>query len=86
MTDKYLPIGSVVMLNNAKKRVMIIGFKLINKNDENKQFDYVGVLYPEGMVDLGYNMLFNHDQIEKIYYLGLIDDEEKEFKKKLNAS
>lgn len=86
MADKYLPIGSVVMLNNAKKRVMIIGFKLINKNDGNKQFDYVGVLYPEGMVNLGYNMLFNHDQIEKIYYLGLIDDEEKEFKKKLNAS
>ena len=29
------------------------------------------------------NCLFNHDQIEKVYYLGLIDEEEEEFKKKL---
>lgn len=28
--------------------------------------------------------LFNHDQIEKIYYFGLIDEEEEKFKADLN--
>ena len=28
--------------------------------------------------------MFNHDKIAKIFHLGLSDDEEKEFKKKLN--
>ena len=30
------------------------------------------------------NLLFNHDQIEKVDHLGLIDEEEQEFQNKIN--
>lgn len=83
--EKYLPIGTVVLLKEGKKRVMITGFCTIPKEDSSKIFDYNGCLYPEGILSSEQSLLFNHDQIVKIFHLGLSDDEEKEFKKKLNA-
>ena len=82
--EKYLPIGTVVMLKNGKKRAMITGFCSISGDDKTKVFDYSGCLYPEGFISSNQTLLFNHEQIEKIYYLGLIDEEEKQFKQKLN--
>jgi hypothetical protein len=83
--DKYLPIGTVVMLKGGKKRAMITGFCSIPENDKTKVFDYSGCIYPEGFLSSTQICLFNHDQIETIYHLGLIDDEEKEFKTKLET-
>ena len=83
--EKYLPIGTVVMLKGGKKRVMITGFCSISDNDKTKVFDYSGCLYPEGFLSSNQTLLFNHDQIDKVFYLWLSDDEEKEFKQKLNA-
>ena len=82
--EKYLPIGTVVMLKNGKKRALITGFCSISGDDKTKVFDYSGCLYPEGFISSNQTLLFNHEQIEKIYYLGLIDEEEKQFKQKLN--
>lgn len=82
-TGKYLPIGTVVMLKGGTKRVMITGFCVMQESDKEKVWDYSACLYPEGMLSSTQNCLFNHDQIEKVYYLGLIDEEEEEFKKKL---
>ena len=42
----YLPIGSVVLLNEHKKRVMITGRRVISKAEE-KEYDYQGCLYRE---------------------------------------
>lgn len=83
-TEKFLPIGTVVMLNGGAKRVMITGFCTIASDDNAKMYDYCGCLYPEGVVSSDKNLLFNHNQIAKIYALGYSDDEEKEFKAKLN--
>lgn len=83
--EKYLPIGTVVMLKNGKKRVMITGFCSVDKADKKKIYDYNGCMYPEGMIDSNQICLFNHEQIEKIYHIGLRDNEEKEFKEKLNS-
>lgn len=81
--EKYLPLGTVCLLKNATKRVMIIGFAAKGKETGNKTYDYVGVMYPLGMISSTQNLLFDHDQIDKIYYMGYSDSEEKEFKKKL---
>ena len=83
-TDKFLPIGTVVMLRGGKKRIMITGFCGSDKEHEDKIFDYAGCLYPEGMISSSQTLLFNHNQIGKIYYFGLRDEEEKQFKEKLN--
>lgn len=87
--EKYLPIGTVVMLKGGTKRVMIAGFCAIQPEDENKKvWDYSGCIYPEGFLTSNQTCLFDHDQIDQIYHLGLSgdeDNEEKEFKEKLNT-
>ena len=40
-------------------------------------------MYPEGILSLKQTILFNHEQIDKIYYIGLIDEEEENFKEDL---
>lgn len=81
--EKYLPIGSVVMLKGGTKRVMVTGFCTVPNEDKEKVYDYSGCLYPEGVISTEQVLLFNHSDIEKIYYLGYIDEEEKNFKERL---
>ena len=83
MKKNYLPIGTVVLLKNAKKRIMITGFYV--KPDKNKDvvYDYTGCLYPEGVISSDKNLVFNHEDIDKVYYVGFADIEEQEFKTKL---
>ena len=81
--NKYLPIGTVVLCKNASKRLMITGFCCSDAGNPDKVYDYSGCLYPEGIVSSDRNLLFDHDQIDKIFALGYSDDEEKEFKEKL---
>ena len=86
--EKYLPIGTVVLLKNAIKRIMIIGFCSRERNDsDSKIYDYCGCLYPEGLLTSDRALLFDHKKIEKIYHIGLSnDDEEKQFKKNLKMA
>ena len=85
MENRYLPIGSVVKIKDSQKRLMITGYLPIesSENGEKKIWDYCGCLYPEGMLTSTTNFLFNQDKIEEITFLGLEDEEEKEFQKKL---
>ena len=83
MNEKYLPIGSVVLLKNATKRLMVTGFLVSSKEFPEKVFDYSGCLYPEGIITSEQTALFDHEQIEKIYATGFSDLEEKSFKAKL---
>lgn len=76
------PIGSIVLLKNGKKRLMIYGRKQIDST-KGKIYDYVGCLYPEGNINSKYTFLFNHGDIEKVYFVGYTDAEEEEFSKKL---
>lgn len=83
MKEKFLPIGTVCMLKGGKKRVMITGFCTVSDDDQKKLFDYSGCMYPEGVISSSKTLLFNHEQIDKIYYIGYSDEEDKEFKKNL---
>lgn len=83
--EKYLPIGTVVLLKDAEKKIMITGFGPVDgENDKNEMYDYCGCPYPEGVYTMEEILLFNHDDIYKIFYLGYSDEEEVEFKKQLN--
>ena len=42
-----LPIGSVVLLKDATKKLVIIGVLQVNA-EQNKMYDYLAVPYPEG--------------------------------------
>lgn len=81
--EKYLPLGSVVLLNEATKKVMITGFCMKGDQNNEKIFDYVGCLYPEGIINTEQNLLFNHKDIKQIFAIGYSDEEDKQFKSKL---
>lgn len=80
---KFLPVGTVVMLKNGTKRVMINGFCTMDANHPEKVYDYSGVLFPEGSLSSDQTLLFDHNQIVRIDHIGLEDEEEIEFKTKL---
>ena len=77
MNNKFLPIGSVVMLKQATKRVMIIGYKV--SNDGINIYDYSACLYPEGLLSQENILCFNHEDIDKIYNIGYSDIEQQNF-------
>lgn len=81
---KYLPIGSVVLLKESKKRIMIVGVKQKQANSD-KVWDYSACLYPEGILDPDRLFLFDSDQIERLYFVGLQDGEGLAFLERLNS-
>lgn len=84
MREKYLPIGTIVLLKGGKKRAMITGFCSVAQENQEKVYDYSGCVYPEGYLSSNQVCLFDHDQIEKIFFVGYEDEEEIMFKQKLN--
>ena len=87
MFTGLLPIGTVVLLKDSTKRVMVIGFCQTEATDNNEEkiWDYVGCLYPEGYLKPDEIYLFNGEQIDKIFTLGYQDEEQFEFKKRADA-
>ena len=85
-SEKYLPIGSIVLLKNAQKRIMVIGFVAKGKTLDDRIFDYMGCLYPEGVLSSEEILLFDHNQIDKIYYMGYVDEEWKKYQIKVKDS
>lgn len=82
---KFLPIGTVVILKGGLKKVMISGFLSSSKENTGKVYDYTGCVYPEGFLSSDKFLLFDHEQIEKVFFKGFVDEEEEAFKKKLDA-
>ncbi len=80
---KFLPIGSIVTLKTATKKILIIGY-LPQENGSDEVYDYSGVPYPEGLVDSKKLLLFNHIQIEEVNHKSLEDEETKDFLKRVS--
>lgn len=79
---EFLSNGSIVQLNGGQKKIMIFG-RLQKQADTGQIWDYIACLYPEGNVDLNHSYLFNHDQIERIYFMGFQDKEELAYNQNL---
>ena len=84
MNDVILPIGTVCTLKGANKKIMITAFYICEESNPNEFYDYCGCLWPEGMIDSKNHFLFNKDKIDIIHHIGYSNEEEKEFKSKLN--
>ncbi len=80
---RFLPIGSVVLLKESKKRIMIVGVKQ-KQIDSEKVWDYSACLYPEGIINPDRLYLFDSEQIERVYFIGFQDGEGLAFINKLN--
>lgn len=81
--DKVLPIGTVVLLKNAQRRLMILGYQRTSAEDDKVVYDYCGCVYPDGYISPEHTFLFNHENIDRVYALGLQNDEYKEVSIKL---
>lgn len=79
MVKDLLPIGSVVMLKDAEKPLMIYGIKQLDTDNPEVEYDYIGVLYPEGNIGSDFQYLFNHDDIEEIKFKGYETEQFKNF-------
>lgn len=66
LDENLIDIGTVVLLNQGKKELIITGKNVIRINEDNKKYDYVAALYPEGFISDDYNIFFNHDSIAKV--------------------
>lgn len=85
MLKDFLPIGSVVLLKNAEKKLMICGRVQIQESD-GRLFDYSACLYPEGMLSPDRIYLFNHEDIVRVCSMGLQDEEELELREKIRTA
>lgn len=81
-SEKLLPVGSVVLLHNADKELMIIGILPVN---DGKKFDYLAVLHPEGYLSEKYVFMFNHADIAQIKFLGYMNAAYQMFRGGLSA-
>lgn len=74
MTEEktFLPLGSIVILKGALKKLMIVNRANVA---ENKYFDYAAILYPEGMLDEN-KAYFNGEDILKVVSKGYTDDDD----------
>lgn len=86
MFDRVLPIGTIVLLKGARKRVMIIGYCKYKGDDTSKVYDYVGCMYPEGYISPDTTALFDHEQIDAIFSLGFRNMVQYEFQQKLEKA
>ena len=85
MFNGLLPVGTVALLKNSTKRIMIIGVCQLAADDPTKVWDYVGCPFPEGYLGPDKTYLFNNEQIDKIYAVGYQDEEQFAFKVKADA-
>ena len=82
--SNYLPIGSVVQLQNADTKVMILNqFSIYNNRGMIGYFDYSACLYPSGNTD-NQVYFFNHENFDKIWFEGYIDKAEEKLQRNIN--
>lgn len=73
-----LPLGSIVMLKGATKKLMVYGRFQMNAIDDT-MFDYVGCMYPEGNLSAECTFLFNESDIQEIIFEGFTDEDDEKY-------
>ena len=73
-----LPLGSIVVLKDGEKKLMIYGRGQIAAGTM-EEYDYVACLWPEGNLDEEFMYLFSNPDIDEVFYYGYTDAEDAEF-------
>ncbi len=75
MYEDLLPCGSIVKLAAGERFLMICG-RVVVADGNDRIFDYVGTLYPEGLSKPDDMYFFDRDAIERILFIGFQDENE----------
>ena len=78
---ELLPIGSIVALEGAERRLMIVGYFQTAEDDPKEEavYDYTGIFYPEGLMMPDMNVFFNQEDIVRVDFKGYNDYERQQF-------
>lgn len=76
----FLPIGSVVKLKNIDNQLFMIFGWLQKSIEKNEIFDYIAVLYPEGLANKVLCFYFNMADIKEVLFIGFQDENEQEYR------
>lgn len=79
MVNQLLPVGSVITLKGASKKLLIVGIT-VERAEDRKVYDYIAVPFPEGYIDSETMFLFFHKDIEHVDYIGYVNAEAQTFR------
>lgn len=96
-SKKFLPIGTIVLLKGGKRELMITSYCVVPNGDvydktgkvediKRNLYDYGACLYPEGMIVSDQTFVFNHNQIERVCYMGYETEKQKDLSTTLNKN
>ncbi len=68
--EKYMPLGSIVSIDNNSKKYMIIGYNYLQGDIMS---DYIACEFPYGIDNQHNAVNFNHNQITQVYEIGYIN-------------
>ena len=74
---ELLPIGSVVLLKEATKSLMIIG--IMQMDEDGGRYDYIACPFPEGYINAETFFLFDHEDIQDVRFVGCINAESQTY-------
>ena len=83
--NEILPLGTVVLLKDATRYLVVIGYSIVAQGEE-KVWDYLGCPYPVGVVSTNSNLLFDKEQIDKVVHWGFSDEEGEKFRNQISLS
>lgn len=70
-TDEWLPIGSVVHVEDTNRLLMIAG-AMQRDEETGRIWDYMGYPYPEGNMDPLKGLLFDRSAVDGVYSIGYL--------------
>lgn len=82
---QFLPLGTVITLKGSDTKLMVMG-RLQRHGATKEVYDYCACLWPQGYLDASSCYLFNHDQIDRLFYIGMQDEEEFQFRYRLEEA
>lgn len=82
--DELLPLGTLVLLKDTNRQLIITGrMQKLAADPSGEIWDYSGCAYPRGFMSNNDSYAFNADQIEKVYFRGYEDEDEIKYNKQL---
>ncbi len=82
MYKNLLPIGSIIRAEGGTRYLMICG-RIVTAEGDDKIYDYVGCLYPEGIAGNDSLFFFDRDAVEELLFVGFQDQQELAFRREI---
>ena len=81
--EKFLPLGTVCIFKNTKRKSIIVGYLVRTERDNDGVCDYMAYPYPMGLWDNSNILVFNHEDIDSVIFMGYNDAEQKKLNKQM---